>query len=69
MKTQPLIKIPVFIILLVLIHSGISMLFPASLPDEIVRLDRYLEQGEDVLYLGDSTLLLPDGEVSTGEIL
>ena len=69
MKTQPLIKIPVFIILLVVVHSGISMLFPASLPAEIVQFDRYLEQGVDVLYLGDSTLLLPVGEVTTGEIL
>ncbi|MBN2393700.1 MAG: hypothetical protein JXR84_23410, partial [Anaerolineae bacterium] len=40
-----------------------------SLPAEIVQFDRYLEQGVDVLYLGDSTLLLPFGEVTTGEIL
>ena len=69
MKTQPLVKISVFIVLLVVIHSGISLLFPASLPAEIVQFDRYLEQGVDVLYLGDSTLLLPFGEVTTGEIL
>ncbi|MGC9395368.1 MAG: lipase family protein [Anaerolineae bacterium] len=62
-------KIPVFIILLVVVHSGISVLFPASLPAEIVQFDRYLDQGVDVLYLGDSTLLLPFGEVTTGEIL
>ena len=69
MKTQPLLKIPVFLILLVVIHSGISMLFPAALPADIVQFERYLEQGVDVLYLGDSTLLLPFGEVTTGEIL
>jgi len=69
MKSQPLLKIPVFIALLVLVHGGISLLFPAALPDEIVQFDRYLEQGVDVLYLGDSTLLMPFGEVTTGEIL
>ncbi len=69
MKTHPLLKIPVFIVLLAVVHGGISMLFPPSLPAEIVQFDRYLAQGVDVLYLGDSTLLLPFGEVTTGEIL
>ncbi|MCU0520649.1 MAG: lipase family protein [Anaerolineae bacterium] len=69
MKTQPWTKIPVFVVMLVLVHGGISMLFPASLPAEIARFDRYLEEGVDVLYLGDSTLMLPVGEVTTGEIL
>ncbi len=69
MKAQSLVKIPVFIALLVLVHGGISMLFPPSLPDEVVQFDRYLAEGVDVLYLGDSTLVLPVGEVTTGEIL
>jgi hypothetical protein len=69
MKKQALLKIPVFIALLVVIHSGISLLFPASLPAEIVQFDRYLTEGVDVLYFGDSTLILPVGEVTTGEIL
>lgn len=69
MKTKPLVKSSVFLVLLVVAHSGISMLFPASLPAEIVQFDRYLTQGVDVLYLGDSTLMLPVGEVTTGEIL
>jgi hypothetical protein len=34
-----------------------------------VQFDRYLAEGVDVLYLGDSTLMLPVGEVTTGEIL
>jgi alpha-beta hydrolase superfamily lysophospholipase len=69
MRTQPLVKSLVFLVLLVVVHSGISILFPASLPAEVVQFDRYLAQGVDLLYLGDSTLLLPVGEVTTGEIL
>ena len=69
MRTRPLVKASVFLVLLVVVHSGISMLFPASLPAEVVQFDRYLAQGVDLLYLGDSTLLLPVGEVTTGEIL
>ena len=69
MKTPPLAKIAVFIVALVLAHVGISMLFPAPLPAEVVQFDRYLAEGVDVLYLGDSTLMLPVGEVTTGEIL
>ena len=69
MKTHPLIKIPAFIVLLVLVQGGISLLFPASLPAEIVQFERYLAEGVDVLCLGDSTLILPVGEVTTGEIL
>jgi hypothetical protein len=69
MKRQPLLKIPVFMLLLALGHGVVSMLFPPSLPAEIVEFDRYLAEGVDVLYLGDSTLMLPVGEVTTGEIL
>jgi pimeloyl-ACP methyl ester carboxylesterase len=69
MKTEPLRKTSVFLVLLLVVHSGISILFPASLPAEIVQFDRHLAQGVDVIYLGDSTLLLPWGEVTTGEIL
>jgi len=69
MRKQPLVKISFFLVLLVVLHSGVSALFPPSLPDEIDKFDRLLAQGVDVLYLGDSTLLLPLGEVTTGEIL
>jgi len=69
MKMQPILKASIFLVLLVVVHSGISALFPPSLPAEIVEFDRHLTQGVDVLYLGDSTLLLPLGEVTTGEIL
>jgi acetyl esterase/lipase len=69
MKAHPLVKIPVFLVLLLLLHGAISILFPVPLPAEIVEFDRYLAEGVDVLYLGDSTLMLPVGEVTTGEIL
>ncbi len=69
MKPQPLLKILAFLLLLALAHGAISMIFPASLPTEIVQFDRYLEEDVDVLYLGNSTLILPIGEVTTGEIL
>jgi pimeloyl-ACP methyl ester carboxylesterase len=68
-KTQPLLKASVFLVLLVVVHGGISILFPASLPAEIVQFDRHLAEGVDLVYLGDSTLMLPVGEVTTGEIL
>ena len=69
MKTRPLLKTSLFLVLLVVVHSGISFLFPASPPPEIVEFDRHLAQGVDLLYLGDSTLILPVGEVTTGEIV
>lgn len=69
MRKQPLVKISFFLVLLVVLHTGVSALFPPSLPAEIEKFDRLLSQGVEVLYLGDSTLLLPLGEVTTGEIL
>jgi len=69
MKTRPLFKTSVFLVLLMVLHSGVAALFPPSLPAEVEKFDRLLAQGVDVLYLGDSTLLLPLGEVTTGEIL
>ncbi len=69
MSRQPWFKVTAFLLLLVSAHGAISIIFPAPLPDEIVRFDRYLAEGVDVLYLGDSTLMLPVGEVTTGEIL
>ena len=66
---KPPLKILAFIILLALLHALVSILFPAPLPEEIVQFDRYLSQNVDMLYLGDSTLVLPYGEVTTGEIL
>ncbi|MBN1581574.1 MAG: hypothetical protein JXA89_12795 [Anaerolineae bacterium] len=66
---KPLLKVFAFLILLVLIQGLVSILFPAPLPAKIVQFDRYLTQGIDLLYFGDSTLVLPAGEVTTGEIL
>lgn len=66
---KSLFKVLIFLIVLALLHVLVSILFPAPLPDEIVQFDRYLTQGVDLLYLGDSTLVLPAGEVTTGEIL
>ncbi len=69
MSRQPWFKVTAFLLLLASAHGAISIIFPVPLPDEIVRFDRYLDEGVDVLYLGDSTLMLPVGEVTTGEIL
>lgn len=69
MRMHPLLKLLLFIALLALLQVGISSLFPVSLPPEVVQFDRYLAEGVDVLYLGDSTLMLPVGDVTTGEIL
>ena len=69
MKTHPLTRLLLFLLLLLVAHSVVSLAFPAQLPTEVLEFDRYLDEGVDVLYLGDSTLLLPVGGVTTGEIL
>jgi pimeloyl-ACP methyl ester carboxylesterase len=63
------IKLSGFTFFLVLLQILVSMVFPAEIPPEIVRLDEYLADGVDIVYFGDSTLSLPEGEVTTGEIL
>lgn len=47
----------------------ISALYPPELPAEILRLEQHLQSGDDIIFLGDSTLIYPTGEVTTGEIL
>lgn len=42
---------------------------PPELPDEILALDEQLQNGIDILYLGDSTLIYPTGEPTIPEIL
>jgi len=63
------IKLSGFTFFLVLLQILVSIVFPAEIPPEIVRLDEYLADGVDIVYFGDSTLSLPEGEVTTGEIL
>ena len=63
------IKLSGFTFFLVLLQILVSIVFPAEIPPEIVRLDESLADGVDIVYFGDSTLSLPEGEVTTGEIL
>lgn len=66
---RSLLKGLAFVLLLAGLHGIASVLFPAPLPPEIVAFDRHLTQGVDLMYLGDSTLALPAGDVTVGEIL
>ena len=63
------VRLGAFALLLVVLQFLVSVAFPAPIPKEIVRLEEHLEAGADVIYLGDSTLLYPAGEVTTGEIV
>lgn len=63
------VRFGAFALLLVVLQFLVSALFPAPIPEEIVRLDEHLAAGADVVYLGDSTLFHPVGEVTTGEIV
>jgi len=64
-----LVKLLLFVIAVCLLQLAISALYPPHLPDEILQLDRYLQDDTDIIYFGDSTLIYPVGEVTTGEIL
>jgi acetyl esterase/lipase len=62
-------KSSVFVLLLILLQVLVSVVFPAELPQQVLRLEEYLSSQVDVFYLGDSTLSYPLSEVTTGEIL
>jgi hypothetical protein len=58
-----------FILLLALLQLLVATAFPAEIPQEVLRLEEHLSNRVDIIYLGDSTLTYPVGEVTTGEIL
>ena len=62
-------KLAAFGLVLALLQFLVSSVFPAEIPQEVLLLDQDLSDGVDIVYLGDSTLTLPVGEVTTGEIL
>ena len=64
-----LLKLAVACLVLVLLQFLVAGVFPAELPREVLQVQELLDAEVDVLYLGDSTLLFPEGEVTTGEIL
>jgi hypothetical protein len=63
------IKLAALAVLLLGAQVAVSTLFPPALPVEIERLQRGLAAGADIIFLGDSTLTHPKGEITTGEIL
>ncbi|MCB0197200.1 MAG: hypothetical protein KDJ65_34960, partial [Anaerolineae bacterium] len=63
------IKLLIFLVVVVVLQVTASAIYPPDLPAEIAQLDHYLYSGADVIYLGDSTLMYPLGEVTTGDIL
>ncbi|MCB9100547.1 MAG: alpha/beta fold hydrolase [Anaerolineales bacterium] len=64
-----LLKLLLFVTLLFILQLAVTALYPPHLPDEISQLDRYLQDDTDIIYFGDSTLIYPVGQVTTGEIL
>jgi len=63
------IRLSLFSVALAALQFLTAIAFPAGIPPEIVRLDAYLDSRTNIIYLGDSTLSLPAGQVTTGEIL
>ena len=63
------IKLSIFVITLLALQAGITVIYPPELPEEILQLEEQLQNGADIIYLGDSTLTYPAGEVTTVEIL
>lgn len=64
-----LVKLFVFAVGLMVLQVIISALYPPDLPAEILQMEHQLLTEPDVVYLGDSTLTYPVGEVTSGEIL
>jgi acetyl esterase/lipase len=63
------LKLAVSCLVLVFLQFFVAGVFPAEIPQEVLRLQEYLDAEVDVVYLGDSTLAFPVGEVTTAEIL
>jgi len=57
------------VLVLAILQVLTTAAFPVDLPPEILRLDADLAENASIVYLGDSTITLPAGEVTTGEIL
>ena len=58
-----------FILVLAFLQVLTVVAFPVEIPPEILRLEEYLASHRNIVYLGDSTLSFPAGEVTTGTIL
>jgi hypothetical protein len=58
-----------FIAILLTMQIAVSAMHPPELPKEILELDQQLQDGVEVVYFGDSTLILPEGEPTIPEIL
>src|SRR5262245_54998406 len=63
------LKLIAFIAILLTLQVAVSAMHPAELPKEILELDQQLQDGVDIVYLGDSTLIHPVGEPTIPEIL
>lgn len=63
------VKFIIFVVVLLSLQTTVAALFPPALPEEILELEQQLDQGVDIVYLGDSTLTYPLGEVTTADIL
>ena len=62
-------RLSFLVLVLAILQVITTAAFPVELPPEILRLDAALAQNANIVYLGDSTLTLPVGEVTTGEVL
>lgn len=64
-----LLKLVAFGAVLLVMQLAVAAMHPPELPEEIVILDQQLQAGVEVVYLGDSTLIHPEGEPTIPEIL
>ncbi len=62
-------RLLVLVLLLVGLQYIVSVLNPPEIPQDVLRLDRYLAAGVDILYFGDSTVGYLDDELLTAEVL
>jgi hypothetical protein len=63
------LKLTIFMAILLALQVAVSTVYPPELPAEILALDRQLQAGVDTIYLGDSILIYPLGELTLPEIL
>ena len=63
------LKLISFGIILLILQAAVSAMHPPELPEQILALEQQLRAGVDIVYLGDSTLIYPEGEPTIPELL
>ena len=63
------VKLLGLLLLLLAGQLGIGYFYPTELAEPILRFQALLDQGADIIYLGDSTLWHPTGSQTTAAML